>query len=108
LLETERDTLVTVAADNDARELVLFHHTEANARILLNLRLKALCKLLVTLGGNHRQRIRLEATHAVAVLIYTKAQATANCLPQLRSVLMSRRVKLEHIGNCPILPLARV
>ena len=83
LLEAQRRGLAVRAGDGDAGELVLLHDAEANAGVVLDLLLQVLGELLVALGGDHGQRVDLEAAQALAVLVHAQAQAAADGLAAL-------------------------
>ena len=66
--------------DRDGRELVLLHDAEADARVLLDLLLEVLGKLLIALGGDDGERVDLEAAQPLAILVHAETQAAADGL----------------------------
>jgi hypothetical protein len=74
-------------------KFVVMHHAELNTRIFLDVLLQVLGKLLIALRGNHGQRIDLEATQPLALLIDAQAQPRPMVCRRQRSV--SRVEKLQ-------------
>jgi hypothetical protein len=83
---------------------VLLDDAEADAGILLDLLLQVLGELLVALGGDHGQRVDLEAAHPLAVLVHAQPQAAADGLPALALGLdVAQGADLEHVRVVPAL-----
>src|ERR1700722_20020138 len=83
---------------------MLFDDTEADARILLDLLLQVLRKLLVALGRDYRQCVDIEAVPPVAILIDAQPQSTPYRLTALPfGAYFTQRANLKHVRVVPSL-----
>ena len=108
LLEAQRRRAVPSAPVTAiAGELVRLDDAEADAGVLLDLLLQVLGELLVALGGDHGQRVDLEAAQALAVLVHAQAQAAADGLAALAlGADVAQRANLEDVRVVPALASA--
>jgi len=81
---------------------MLFNHTEFNAFFLLNLFLQLFSKFFIGLVGHNSEGVNLKPVNALAILIDTYTQATANLLPFLdNGIGFVKRTDLEDVGIIP-------